>query len=93
LSLTLTRSKHSERAIHSRNHFSEQSAGVSRSLSRYGYTYRIAVSIDDVPYVFEPDEEGSYRVLTITNSNDASKAPAPDSQLLEAIAEKLRGLQ
>ncbi|MBB5395186.1 hypothetical protein [Mucilaginibacter sp. AK015] len=53
------------------------------AFQRYGYTYRIAVSIADVPYVFEPDEEGRYRVL---GSGDA------DAGLLRTIAEKLEAL-
>ena len=54
------------------------------AFQRYGYTYRIAVSIDDVPYVFEPDEEGGYRVLGSENA---------DAGLLRVIAEKLEQLQ
>jgi len=56
------------------------------AFQRFGYTYRIAVSINDVSYVFEPDKEGQYRLLT---------APAdvqPDVGLLRAIAEKLQRL-
>jgi hypothetical protein len=58
------------------------------AFQRYGFTYRIAVSIADAPYIFEPDEEGSYRVL-----NAASQAaPLPDIGLLGAIAAKLKKL-
>ncbi len=50
------------------------------AFQRYGYTYRIVVSINDQNYIFEPDEEGTYRVL---GSGDA------DPVLLELIARKL----
>lgn len=53
------------------------------AFQRYGYTYRIAVSINDMPYVFEPDEEGQYRVL---GSGDA------EAGLLRVIADKLEAL-
>ncbi|PAW92274.1 hypothetical protein CKK33_01710 [Mucilaginibacter sp. MD40] len=53
------------------------------AFQRYGYTYRIAVSIDDHNYIFEPDEEGTYRVL---GSGDA------DPGLLKAVADKLKRL-
>ncbi|RFZ92932.1 hypothetical protein D0C36_16215 [Mucilaginibacter conchicola] len=56
------------------------------AFQRYGYTYRIAVSILDQSYVFEPDEEGRYRVL------GAPAGVTPDPGLLQAIAEKLAKL-
>lgn len=59
----------------------------SAAFQRYGYTYRIAVSIDDVPYVFEPDEEGQYRVL------GTPAGAHPDAGLLRSITEKLQQLQ
>lgn len=58
------------------------------AFQRYGYTYRIAVSIHEVAYVFEPDEEGNYRVLDI-----AHNGTLPDVRLLAAIAEKLKQLR
>jgi len=54
------------------------------AFQRYGYTCRISVSIDDAPYVFEPDEEGNYRVLGSGNAGTGS---------LRVIAEKLEQLQ
>lgn len=67
-----------------------QTLELPAAFQRYGYTYRIAVSINDTAYVFEPDEEGSYRVLNISHTDGK---PAPDASLLKAIAEKLQRLQ
>jgi len=55
---------------------------------RWGYTHRIAVLIDEVTFVFEPDEEGDYRALNEGSTGDL----LPDSGLLEAVAGKLRKL-
>lgn len=57
------------------------------AFQRYGYTYRIVVSIKETNFVFEPDEEGQYRVL------GTPAGVQPDAGLLQAIAEKLRELQ
>ncbi|MFI5163319.1 MAG: hypothetical protein ACHQHN_18715 [Sphingobacteriales bacterium] len=54
------------------------------AFQRYGYTYRIAISINGESYVFEPDEEGRYRVLGAGNA---------DAGLLRVIAEKLQLLR
>ncbi|OOQ58291.1 hypothetical protein [Mucilaginibacter pedocola] len=56
------------------------------AFQRYGYTYRIAVSVNEQPFVFEPDEEGNYRVL------GSPASMQPDIGLLQAIAEKLAKL-
>lgn len=64
--------------------YQNRSLEFPAAFQRYGYTYRIAVSIADVPYVFEPDEEGQYRVLG---------SGAADANLLGVIAEKLQQLQ
>lgn len=53
------------------------------AFQRFGYTYRIAVSIDDESYVFEPDEGDLYRVL------GPGKA---DVGLLRAVSERLAKL-
>lgn len=55
---------------------------------RWGYSYRFAVLIDETVYHFEPDEEGSYRV--IAEKADYIKVPVA---LLQAIAHKLATLQ
>ncbi len=51
---------------------------------RWGYTHRFAVLINEVTYLFEPDEEGSYRVLT--ERSDTIAAPV---SLLQAVANQL----
>lgn len=58
------------------------------AFQRYGFTYRIAVSLAEIAYIFEPDEEGNYRVL----GNGSGDKPAPETGLLQAIAETLRKL-
>lgn len=57
---------------------------------RYGYTHRIAVLIDENTYVFEPDEEGSYRAMN--NVAGAVGAAVVNINLLQAVAEKLADL-
>jgi hypothetical protein len=53
------------------------------AFQRYGYTYRIVVTVGEANYIFEPDEEGCYRVI----GNPTGPA---DISLLRAIAEKLQ---
>lgn len=53
------------------------------AFQRYGYTYRVVVTIGEVNYIFEPDEEGSYRVI-------GNPAGTVDANLLGLIAEKLQ---
>lgn len=57
---------------------------------RYGYTHRIAVLIDESTYVFEPDEEGSYRAVNAPEQPVASHAV--NMNILRAVAEKLAKL-
>lgn len=54
---------------------------------RWGYTHRFGVLINEITYLFEPDEEGSYRVLT----EGANSLTAPVS-LLQAVSDKLEEL-
>ena len=65
----------------------DETLELPAAFQRYGYTHRIAVSIDDVAYIFEPDEEGSYRVL-----NMSAGQALPDTVLLLTVAEKLQKL-
>ncbi|HJP62603.1 MAG TPA: hypothetical protein VJ844_04135 [Mucilaginibacter sp.] len=55
------------------------------AFQRYGYTYRIVVTVNEVNYIFEPDEEGSYRVI-------GDLVEKTDLGLLRAIAVKLQML-
>ncbi len=67
-------------------HLNEQ-LELPAAFQRFGYTYRISVSIGEVVYFFEPDEEGHYRVL-----GDPACA-AVDVALLGVIADKLQTLR
>ncbi len=60
------------------------------SFVKWGYTYRIELTINETSVFFEPDEEGSYRAITETSqiSNDQF-----DKGLLEAIVLKLSELK
>lgn len=58
------------------------------AFQRYGFTYRIAVSIAQNTYIFEPDEEGNFRVLNLSPQDEKH----PDPGLLKAISEKLQKL-
>lgn len=51
-------------------------------LQQSGYTHRFEVMVNDVPVLFEPDEEGSYRAL-VDAENSMDKM---DAGLFEAIA-------
>jgi hypothetical protein len=55
---------------------------------RLGYTHRISVLIGESTFIFEPDEEGGYRVLNQTGAENQ----CADSGLLGIVAEKLVGL-
>ena len=68
--------------------YQQQRYELPAAFQRYGFTYRIAVSISETHYIFEPDEEGSYRVLAV----ESRDAPMPEAGLLEAISERLQQL-
>ena len=57
---------------------------------RWGYTHRIAVLIDEVTFIFEPDEEGGYRALI--NPGQPMAASPVNVHLLQTVAEKLAKL-
>ena len=57
---------------------------------RWGYTHRIAVLINEATVTFEPDEEGGYRALNLTQEHHAANAIS--TGLLEVVSEKLRTL-
>lgn len=56
---------------------------------RMGYTHRISVLIGESTFTFEPDEEGSYRVL----NNQESEERFVDLGLLEAVTHRLSKLE
>lgn len=59
-------------------------------LQPWGYTHRIIVHIEDIPFHFEPDEERNYRA-TIVNELKIN-AEKIDKLLLQAVAETLHDL-
>jgi hypothetical protein len=56
-------------------------------LRMYGYTYKIAVMVDDTEVIFEPDEERNFRAMV---PPDIELRKLPAAGLLEAIAEELQ---
>jgi hypothetical protein len=52
-----------------------------------GYTHRIQAIVNDVPVLFEPDEERQYRAVVPAEYRDAGQLLEPG--LLQAIAETL----
>ena len=57
----------------------------------YGYVYKVAVDIDGLLVIFEPDEEGEYRAL-VSPEQISRKDNALEFGLLQALAEELRRL-
>lgn len=59
-------------------------------LQPWGYTHRITVQIEDIPFHFEPDEEKNYRAVI----DPALKITADkiDKKILQAVAETLHDL-
>lgn len=63
---------------------------LQAGFQRYGYIHRVAVIIDDLTIMFEPDEEGSYRALVSPEQMNQHKTV--NMGLLQAIAQKLETL-
>lgn len=57
-----------------------------------GYIHRIEVTVGEVPVLFEPDEEGSYRAL-VTAEQLEGKGRNLNRKVLQAIAEVLENLK
>lgn len=56
-----------------------------------GYIHRVEVIVDDIPVLFEPDEERNYRALISMEQLDG-KGKNLNKGLLQAIAEVLKSL-
>lgn len=56
-----------------------------------GYIHRLEVIVDDIPVLFEPDEERNYRAL-ISIEQLNGKGKNLNKGLLQAIAEVLKSL-
>jgi len=70
--------------------FQNKTYELEAGFQRYGYIHRIAVIIDNIPVLFEPDEEGSYRALVSPEQIEQSKTLS--TGLLQAVANKLETL-
>lgn len=69
-------------------YYDGKSYELPAAFQRYGFTYRIIVLIQEHNYIFEPDEEGLYRVL----GGDLCAGPQVDSEFLKVIARQLSKL-
>lgn len=56
-----------------------------------GYIHRLEVIVDDIPVLFEPDEERNYRALVSIEQLNG-KGKNLNKGLLQAIAEVLKSL-
>jgi hypothetical protein len=63
--------------------FNGQEQEYKARLERWGYTHLISVLIGETTVIFEPDEEGGYRVL---NFNHAAEVPG---ELLQSLVKKI----
>ena len=52
----------------------------------FGYTHKIAVNVNDIEIIFEPDEERNYRAVLTEPEINKKKI---DIELLRLIAEEL----
>ena len=69
--------------------FNNQEIELKATLQLFGYTHKIAVMVNDILILFEPDEERNYRaVLPFGEVNEKKTDPA----FLHAIASKLEEL-
>jgi hypothetical protein len=58
------------------------------SLLLQGYSYKICVTIDEMKVYFEPDEEGSYRVIKMPGQ-DENQLEKVNKVLLQELREKI----
>lgn len=68
-------------------HKGEQKDYPARLLLQ-GYTYKIRVTVDGMEVYFEPDEEGSLRVVKMPEQ-DEKKLEKIDKGLLQELKEKI----
>jgi len=69
------------------NYKGEQKDYPARLLLQ-GYTYKICVIVDDMEVYFEPDEEGSFRVVKMPGQDD-KKLENMDKGLLQGLSERI----
>jgi hypothetical protein len=66
--------------------YKNQDRHFDAELRLFGYTHKIAIVIDGVEILFEPDEERNYRAVV---PDGIGREKTPDIELLEAIAKEL----
>ena len=66
--------------------YKNQDKDFEAELRIFGYTHKIAIMVDEVEVLFEPDEEKNYRA---TLSDASGKEKLPDVELLRAISKEL----
>ena len=59
-------------------------------LLNYGTSHKIKVTINDIPVLFEPDEERNYRAVIALEDQDKKNLPKTD--LLQVINETIHEL-
>jgi hypothetical protein len=75
--------------------FKDELRNFEAELRVYGYTHKIAVMVEGVEIIYEPDEERNYRAFIPENFPDSQRFKSlaigkmPDPDLLEAIAHQL----
>lgn len=66
--------------------YKDQNKDFNAELRMLGYSYKIAIMVDEVEILFEPDEEKNYRAVV---TDATGKEKLPDTALLQAIAREL----
>ena len=66
--------------------YKNQDRDFDAELRLFGYTHKIAIVIDEIEILFEPDEERNYRAVL---PDGTGREKIPDIELLQAIAKEL----
>jgi hypothetical protein len=69
--------------------YNNQEIELNAKLQLFGYTHKITVMVNDIPILFEPDEERNYRAVLPSGEVNEKQT---DTVLLQAIASKLEEL-
>ena len=70
--------------------FNGQELLFAAELQAVGYTHKIKVTIDQVDFFFEPDDEKNYRAIVALADQD--KAQKTSRELLQAVSQTLHEL-
>ena len=63
---------------------------IRAELVNRGYIYGFQIELNEIPVLFEPDEERNYRVIIDETKYDTSKL---DMEMIKVIVERLESLQ